>query len=94
MLKPLPVDPQPQGVPFEELYARTGIQFQPFNTIYQLYADKLAGRLDGVTDFLMIPKYLMYRLTGSKAHEYTNATTTGLVSAVTGEFDQWKGFRS
>lgn len=75
-------------VPFEELYARTGIQFQPFNTIYQLYADKLAGRLDDVTDFLMIPEYLMYRLTGSKAHEYTNATTTGLVSAVTGEFDQ------
>lgn len=83
------VIPQVHGiVPFEELYARTGIQFQPFNTIYQLYADKLAGRLDGVTDFLMIPKYLMYRLTGSKAHEYTNATTTGLVSAVTGEFDR------
>ena len=75
-------------VPFEELYAHTGIQFQPFNTIYQLYADKLAGRLEGVTDFLMIPEYLMYRLTGEKAHEYTNATTTGLVSARTGEFDR------
>ncbi len=75
-------------IPFEDLYARTGIQFQPFNTIYQLYADKLAGRLEGVTDFLMIPEYLMYRLTGVKAHEYTNATTTGLVSAVTGEYDQ------
>lgn len=74
-------------VPFEELYARTGIQFQPFNTIYQLYADKLAGRLEGVTDFLMIPEFLMYRLTGVKAHEYTNATTTGLVSAMTGGFD-------
>lgn len=77
-----------ETVPFEELYARTGIQFQPFNTIYQLYADKLAGRLDGVTDFLMIPEYLMYCLTGTKAHEYTNVTTTGLVSAVTGEFDR------
>ena len=43
-------------------------QFQPFNTIYQLYTDKLAGRLDGVTDFLMIPEYLMYRLTGNKVH--------------------------
>lgn len=75
-------------VSFEELYARTGIQFQLFNTIYQLYADKLAGRLEGVTDFLMIPEYLMYRLTGEKAHEYTNATTTGLVSARTGEFDR------
>ena len=72
---------------FRELYRRTGIQFQPFNTIYQLYADKLAGRLEGVTDFLMIPEYLMYRLTGVKAHEYTNATTGGMVSAETGEYD-------
>ncbi len=73
--------------PFDYLYARTGIQFQPFNTIYQLCADKLAGRLDGVTDFLMIPEYLMYRLCGVKSHEYTNATTTGMVSAETGEYD-------
>ena len=76
-----------EKIPFAELYHRTGIQFQPFNTIYQLYADKLAGRLDGVTDFLMIPEYLMYRLTGVKAHEYTNATTGGMVSAETGAFD-------
>ena len=72
---------------FSELYRRTGIQFQPFNTVYQLYADKLAGRLAGVTDFLMIPEYLMYRLTGVKSHEYTNATTGGMVSAETGEYD-------
>ena len=38
---------------FAELYGRTGIQFQPFNTVYQLYADKLAGRLDNASDFLM-----------------------------------------
>ena len=72
---------------FEELYRRTGIQFQPFNTLYQLYADKLAGRLEGVTDFLLMPEYLMYRLCGVKAHEYTNATTGGMVSAVTGQYD-------
>ena len=72
---------------FSELYQRTGIQFQPFNTIYQLYADKLAGRLEGVTDFLMIPEYLMYKLCGVKSHEYTNATTTGMVGAETGEYD-------
>ena len=72
---------------FTELYRRTGIQFQPFNTVYQLYADRRAGRLTGVTDFLMIPEYLLYRLTGVKAHEYTNATTGGMVSAETGEFD-------
>ena len=76
-----------ERMPFSELYRRTGIQFQPFNTIYQLYADKLAGRLEGVTDFLMMPEYLMYKLCGVKAHEYTNATTGGMVSAETGEYD-------
>ena len=76
-----------EKVPFEELYARTGCQFQPFNTVYQLCADRLAGRLEGATDFLMVPEYLLWRLTGIKAKEYTNATTTGLVSAETGEFD-------
>lgn len=72
---------------FAELYRRTGCQFQPFNTIYQLYADKLAGRLEGVTDMLMLPEYLMWKLCGAKAREYTNATTTGMVNAQTGEFD-------
>ena len=72
---------------FSELYRRTGIQFQPFNTIYQLYADKLSGRLEGATDFMMIPEYLMYKLCGVKSHEYTDATTTGMVSALTGEYD-------
>ncbi|MBQ6970775.1 MAG: rhamnulokinase [Synergistaceae bacterium] len=74
-------------IPFEELYARTGIQFQTFNTIYQLYADKAAGRLEGVTDFLMMPEYLLYKLCGVKSHEYTNATTGGMVSAKSGQFD-------
>ena len=76
-----------EKIGFSELYRHTGIQFQPFNTVYQLYADKLAGRLEGVTDFLMIPEYLMYKLCGAKSHEYTNATTGGMVSAETGEFD-------
>ena len=75
-------------VPFAELYERTGIQFQKFNSIYQLYIDKAWGRLDGATDFLMIPEYLMYKLTGKKVKEYTNATTTGMVNASTGRFDR------
>lgn len=75
-------------LPFSELYRHTGCQFQPFNSIYQLYADKLAGRLDGVTDLLMVPEYLMYKLCGAKAREYTNATTMGMVNAQTGEFDE------
>ncbi len=74
-------------IPFDELYSLTGIQFQPFNTLYQLYADKQAGRLAGVTDFLMLPEYLSYRLTGVKRKEYTNATTTGLVGT-DGEFSK------
>ena len=74
-------------LPFAALYAKTGCQFQPFNSIYQLYADKLAGRLEGVTNFLMIPEYLLWKLCGVKSKEYTNATTTGMVNAETGEFD-------
>ena len=74
-------------LPFAALYAKTGCQFQPFNSIYQLYADKLAGRLEGVTNFLMIPEYLLWKLCGVKSKEYTNATTTGMVNAITGEFD-------
>ena len=73
---------------FNELYERTGIQFQPFNTVYQLYDDLKRKRLDVATDFLMIPEYLGYMLTGVKMHEYTNATTTGLVNAKTGEYDK------
>lgn len=81
------VDQVHERIPFSQLYRRTGIQFQPFNTLYQLYADQMAGRLEGVTDFLMLPCWLMYRLCGAKVHEYTNATTGGLVSAGTGEYD-------
>lgn len=75
-------------IPFEELYSRTGIQFQPFNTIYQLYADKLENRLDKATDFLLMPEYLMYKLCGNKAHEYTNASTGGILNAVSHEYDE------
>lgn len=75
-------------MPFAELYRRTGCQFQPFNSIYQLYADKLAGRLDGVTELLMLPEYLLYRLCGVRVREYTNATTTGMINAETGNFDR------
>ena len=76
-----------ERMPFPELYQHTGCQFQPFNSIYQLYADKLAGRLEGVTDLLMLPEYLMWKLSGVKAREYTNATTMGMVNAESGEFD-------
>ena len=71
----------------EELYLKTGIQKQNFNTIYQLYADKLSGRLEDAKHFLMIPAYLSYKLTGIIKNEYTNATTTGMVNADTKQWD-------
>ncbi len=75
-------------VPFSTLYSHTGCQFQPFNSIYQLYTDKLEGRLKEVTNFLMLPEFLLWKLCGIKVKEFTNATTTGLVKAETGEFDK------
>ena len=74
-------------IPFETLYSKTGISFQTFNTIYQLYDDFLKKRLSGVTDFLMLPEYFMYKLTGNKLKEFTEATTTGLVNARNKIFD-------
>lgn len=70
-----------------ELYAKTGIQKQNFNTIYQLYADKKNGRLQNAKCFLMMPEYLSFKLTGEIKNEYTNATTTGLVNAKTKAWD-------
>ncbi|GHV54132.1 hypothetical protein AGMMS49579_14130 [Spirochaetia bacterium] len=73
------------AIPFEELYKVTGIARQPFNTIYQLLADKAAGRLDKAAHLLMLPEYFSYRLcgnlTGKQISEYTEASTTGLIDA-------------
>ncbi len=76
-----------EKVPFSTLYEHTGCQFQPFTSIYQLMCDKASGKLEHATDFLMMPEYFLYKLCGTKAHEYTNGTTTGLVDAKTGEYD-------
>jgi rhamnulokinase len=70
-----------------ELYARNGLQFLPFNTLYQLTADRLAGDLEGAESMLMIPDLLSYWLTGRKATERTNASTTGLLDIRTGQWD-------
>ena len=82
------IDKAHEKVPFAKLYAHTGCQFQPFTSTYQLFDDLVNGRLEGVTDLLMMPEYLMYKLTGVKAREYTEGTTTGLVNVETGEFDK------
>ena len=75
---------------FEEHYERTGIQYQKFNTCYQLLALKKEepALLAQAESMLMIPDYLNYRLTGKRAQEYTNATTTGLVNAETKTWDE------
>ena len=77
-----------EKIPFSRLYQLTGCQFQPFNSIYQLYADKLQGRLEDATDMLMMPEYLLYKLSGVKGREFTNATTMGMINGETLEFDR------
>lgn len=74
-------------ISFKELYNRTGIQYQPFNTVYQLFADKASGRMKQAKSFLMLPDWLNFRLTGVKKQEYTNATSTGMVNAQTHGWD-------
>ena len=72
-----------------ELYSRTGIQKQNFNTIYQLYADKLSGKLEKAKHFLMMPEYLSFKLTGEMRNEYTEATTSNLVNAESKQWDKY-----
>ncbi len=73
----------------EELYARTGIQKAIFNTIYQLMAlkEKRPGQLRQARTLLLMPDYFHYLLCGRAATEYTNATTTQLVSPETKDWD-------
>ncbi len=78
-----------QVISEEELYRRTGIQKQKFNTIYQLMAlqNKKENQLKAAEKLLMIPDYFHYLLTGKAVTEYTNATTTQLVNAETKDWD-------
>lgn len=68
-------------IPDELLYQKTGIQKQIFNTLYQIMAvkDKKPELIGRIKDILMIPDYFHYLLTGEKAVEYTNATTTQMI---------------
>ncbi len=79
-----------QRIREDELYARTGIQKQSFNTIYQLMADKLKRPevLGGARTFLMLPDYFQFLLTGRKVSEYTKGTSTQLVSPATKQWDK------
>ncbi len=74
----------------KELYQRTGIQKQMFNTIYQLMAVKKQepALLEKAETFLMLPDYFQFLLTGRQSSEYTNAVSTQLVSPVSKEWDR------
>lgn len=76
-------------IPQAELYGRTGIQKQIFNTIYQLMAVKMTEpeNLEKAESMLMIPDYFQFLLTGNKIQEYTNATSTQLVNPTTNQWD-------
>ena len=76
-------------IPREKIFARTGIQFLNFNTLFQLNAQMREGLPARAAKLLMIPDLINFRLTGKAVTEYTNATTTQLLNAETGEWDAW-----
>ncbi|KOV64738.1 rhamnulokinase [Streptomyces sp. MMG1121] len=66
-------------VPAEELYAATGLQYAPFNTLYQLTAARASAQFARAERLLLIPDLLTYWLTGEQGTELTNASTTQLI---------------
>ncbi len=59
-----------------DLYRKTGIQIQPFNTYFQMRVAQDNFNMSDVSNFLMLPDYLAFKLCGTKSFEFTNATTT------------------
>ncbi len=78
-----------EKISLEDLYKRTGIQKQMFNTIYQLMAVKETNpeHMEKAEALLMIPDYFHFLLTGVKKNEYTNATTGQLINPETNDWD-------
>ena len=70
-----------------DLYAATGLQHLPFNTVFQLAEDAAAGRLAAADSFLLVPDLLGFWLTGTAVAERSNASTTGLFNVTTGQWD-------
>ena len=70
-----------QRIPREQIYQITGLQFLPFNTIFQLLALKQARSplLDVTETLLMMPDLFGWLLTGQRAGEHTDASTTQLL---------------
>jgi rhamnulokinase len=74
-------------IPRQEIFARTGIQFLAFNTLFQLYAQARAGIPERAARLLLIPDLINYFLTGRAVSEYTNATTTQVLNAASQTWD-------
>jgi rhamnulokinase len=77
-----------QRVSPAELYARTGLQFLPFNTVYQLAADDRAGTLVHARTMLLTPDLFTFWLSGRRGTELTNASTTGLLDVHSNAWDE------
>lgn len=73
-------------VPAAELYAITGVQVQPLNTIYQLFADKSA--VLPASSWVNLPEYILHWLGAPVVAEYTNATHTALIDAATRQWSE------
>ncbi|AXG82027.1 rhamnulokinase [Streptomyces paludis] len=73
-------------VPAAELYAATGVQYAPFNTLYQLTAAASSSQFTRARRVLLIPDLLTYWLTGEQGTELTNASTTQLIDPGTCEW--------
>ena len=80
------VDAVHARIPQEALYPRNGLQFLPFNTLYQLTAARASASFELARHFLLMPDLFTYWLTGTMAAERTNASTTGLVAPRTREW--------
>lgn len=80
------VDAVHARVPHAELFARNGLQFLPFNTLYQLAAERPAF-LEFADRLLLIPDLFAYWFTGAERTEATNASTTGLFGVRDGTWD-------
>ena len=78
-----------QVIPDAELFARTGLAYNQFNTLYQLYAMKQEGdpALEMAADLLFMPDLLAYFLTGKKGTEYTVASTSEMLNPFTRQWD-------
>ncbi|GAB3881610.1 rhamnulokinase [Terrabacter terrigena] len=80
------VDLVHRRVPREQLYAVNGLQFLPFTTVYQLEAEMAASLWDKAAHVALLPDWLALQLTGELRTESTNASTTGLIDAHTGDW--------